>query len=418
MIKVEYSADCYTFDQKIECKILNLKSKDLVVVKTKIKDEHGKLWESEIESIQDSSYFEFNTDDIILSTEYKKVYGKTFLNNIPTKLFEYLNKKNISATHYIPKFIKLSDKSIIFEIEISVNDVIIDNRKLKYKTYNNSIKTLNIKDKFIGKYYYNNAENRPTIIILGGSMGDFNWSEQYAAVLSNKGFNTLAVSYFSFRGLNKLPKSLLEIDINYFEHVINWIRKKSSKSPIGIIGLSKGAELSLLLGSKFKDQIKSIIAISPSSHCFEGVYLGKNKGISSWSEFNKEINFIKYPDKTNFTMLMEPGYLYDIHDRALKRTSKNELEKARIKVERITCPTLLITGNEDLTWPSKTMVEDIVNRNNSFLWINYPKVGHIFNIPNIYPLLESNQHYYKYAYHANNDLWEQTCNFLNINLTK
>lgn len=416
MIKIKYDSNSYSFDKKMRCNITNLSPGDVLDVKTRVLDEHNKLWESEFKAKTDSTSYEFNLDDIMLNTTYKKVYGKTVFNNLPIRVFEYLNKKKISAKHYIPKFIKLSDKPMILDITILINNKVLEQRSLEYRTYNSSIKKLDITDEFIGKYYYRDDKKHPTIIVLGGSMGDFNWCEQYAAVLSNMGYNTLAVSYFSFRGLNKLPRNLLNIDMKYFNSVLNWVKKNNKNLPIGVMGLSKGAELALLLGTEFKKAINAIIALSPSSHIFEGVYLGENRGVSSWSSNDKELSFIKYPKKSKFSLFMEPGYLYDVHHNGLAISTLKELEEARIKVEKIECPTLLVTGEEDLTWPSKNMAETIIKKNDNINWINYPKVGHIFNIPHTYPILESNEHYYKYAYWANNDTWEKVCNFFKSNL--
>lgn len=284
MIKINYTSDKYILNEEIECKISQLNINDFIEVRTRIIDENYQIWKSTLKEKVTCPTFMFNTDDLMLNIKYEGISSKNLLDNIPIKIFEKLSKKKISADHYIPKFIKLKEDDLRLEISILINNEIVDQREITYISSGNNVTIENIENEFIGKYYYYKSKSQPSILVIGGSMGDLNWSEQYAAILSNMGFNTLALSYFSFRGFNKLPKTLTNIDLAYFEKAIKWLKnkKETQNKQVGIIGLSKGAELALILGSKFSDQLNTIIAFSPSSHCFEGVYLGRTKTKGSW----------------------------------------------------------------------------------------------------------------------------------------
>ena len=84
------------------------------------------------------------------------------------------------------------------------------------------------------------------MIVFGGSEGGLN--EYVAATLGSNGFSTLALGYFNFEGL---PNQLCEIPLEYFEKAIDWFleQKSVSSEGAGVIGGSKGGELSLLLGA-------------------------------------------------------------------------------------------------------------------------------------------------------------------------
>ena len=412
MIEVKYENTEEIIANKIKCKILNLQSGDMIQIVTTIKDENNQIWKSIYSSHADNQEFDFTIDEILRNINFEGIEKQHFFDNPGYRIFERLSKKKISTGNYTPKFMKLSDNDLILDITVKINNENVDSKALRYKLKNDSISTMTIKENFVGKYFYKENEKQPAVIVLGGSMGDLKWSEQYASLLSNMGYNTLALSYFSFKGSNHLPRQLTGIDLEYFKEAADWLRsrKENTGDKIGIIGLSKGAELALILGTQYTDRIKTIIAISPSSYCFEGVYLGKNKGLGSWKLKNEELSFLQYPEKTKFSLFLEPGYLYQIHKKAIENATN--LESARIKVENIIAPALLVSGGNDLTWPSSEMCKNMISNNNSLHWINYKDAGHIFTIPNIPPLLESKKQNQELCYNANNDLWCRITSFL------
>ncbi|WP_028972977.1 acyl-CoA thioester hydrolase/BAAT C-terminal domain-containing protein [Spirochaeta cellobiosiphila] len=414
MIEVKYNWTKGIISHKLECLINNIKERDHIQIDTTILDENRQKWISQISLEAKDNHYSFTIDDIVRNASFDRIYSKHLFDNLGFKIYENMKKKNITAENYTASFVKLNDSNLILDIRITINNQQIDYRKINCQLKSADISTMVIKDDFIGKYYYKEKTKRPTLVILGGSMGDLFWSEQYAALLSNEGYNTLALSYFSYKGVNNQPRTLTEINLEYFHKSINWLidREETLGNKTGLIGLSKGGELALLLGSIYKDKINSIIAISPSSYCFEGAYLGKNKNIGSWKLQNKELAFLKYPNNTKLNLFMEPGYLLDIHKKAIEEANTHDLEKARIKVEDIQAPTLIVSGSKDLTWPSSIMCKDMEGKNTLINWVNYENAGHIFNIPHVPPLLESKKQDKEECYKANTDLWEQVINHL------
>lgn len=101
----------------------------------------------------------------------------------------------------------------------------------------------------------------PVVIVLSGSGGGFDLDK--AAVLSRHGFATFALAYF---GIPPLPAWLHRIPLDYFEAALAWFltHPELDLQRIGVFGVSRGAELALLLGTKFP-QIRAVVAYTPCS---------------------------------------------------------------------------------------------------------------------------------------------------------
>ena len=128
---------------------------------------------------------------------------------------------------------------------------------------------------------------------------------------------------------------------------------------IVVWGGSKGAELALLLASKF-DQINGVISMTPSSVAWAG--LGPNtwsgNQVSSWTYRGEQIPFVPYVP-FDFRTIVDNQFL-EVYTLSLKQTDL--VEAATIKVENINGPILLISGKEDLMWPTFQMGETIIKR--------------------------------------------------------
>ncbi|MCX8472047.1 MAG: hypothetical protein ORN85_00215 [Sediminibacterium sp.] len=179
------------------------------------------------------------------------------------------------------------------------------------------------------------------------------------------------MAYF---GEGDLPKQLELIPLEYLDLAIKWLDSinKGSKYNYGLIGISKGAELSLIQASRL-DRFKFVIALAPSSVVWQGInkqnYLS-NK--SSWTLNGQPLPYVTYCYKKGFQNI----FLF--YDCALDSFDKI----AEIQVTNIKAPLLLISGGQDKLWPSERMSKMITNtlKKNShpyeFIHLNYPKAGH------------------------------------------
>lgn len=226
----------------------------------------------------------------------------------------------------------------------------------------------------------------PVIITLSGSNGGL--GENRAKLLASNGFATLALGYF---GVDGLPPNLQNIPLEYFESAFGWIQQhpKLDSTSVGVYGVSRGAELALILGSLFSDQIHAIVATSPSSVIHSG--LGKTP-CNAWTCHGKQIGpFAKVP-MTDFSTgvgssAQNPAHIRDAFLEAIK--DKESYKQAAIPVENITASLMIISGGDDQMWPSEIYANEIQNRlqiNGSdikCIHLHYPRAGHGFSIPNL-----------------------------------
>lgn len=205
---------------------------------------------------------------------------------------------------------------------------------------------------------------RKTIIMLGGSEGGKSWSRvrQVLTRLTGLGYNLLSSAYFKAPGL---PETLQEIPLEGIEQWFAWLGGHPAVIPdeYAVIGGSKGAELGLLLASRYP-QIRAVVAISPSSVVWQGIPRSRFQLAedvrSSWSYLGSELPYVAYPvngaDRASLLTLR----LRKIHERALE--SIHYSSDAVIPVEQARGPVMLVSGQKDQMWPSEEMSEQIMAR--------------------------------------------------------
>ncbi|WP_187759872.1 acyl-CoA thioester hydrolase/BAAT C-terminal domain-containing protein [Thiospirochaeta perfilievii] len=214
------------------------------------------------------------------------------------------------------------------------------------------------------------------IIFLGGSGGNmpiYNYDN-----FTSNGYSSLSLGYF---GTKNTPDKLEMIPLEYFRKAIDEFKENPyvKGKKIVLIGTSKGGELALLLGSTFND-ISGVVANVPSSVVFQGINYDSFFPKSSWSYKGKPIPFVPYA-KVDVSKIINNHYL-DLFNLSLE--NKEAVIKATIKVEEINGPILLLSGDDDIMWPSSKMCEDIMNRlkNNNFKYkydhYLYKNAGHLF----------------------------------------
>lgn len=206
--------------------------------------------------------------------------------------------------------------------------------------------------------YLGKNKNQPLIVGLGGSEGGNAWTSDYWRNTRNKfiekGYAFLALGYFGSKGT---PDTLNKIAI---EDVYNAIKiasknKLIDKNKIAIIGGSRGADLSLLLGSYFKD-INCVVSIVGSNAVFPGHT--NHFSTPCWTYKNKELPFVPVNEEA-VPFLMKRD-LRGTFEAMLKDTLS--VEKASIKVEQINGAVLFLSATKDEICPSTPMAEMMTER--------------------------------------------------------
>ncbi len=226
------------------------------------------------------------------------------------------------------------------------------------------------KDSGLVGRWYDAGKERPSVILLSGSDGGIPGEnaipQAFIDFLVGKGCSVLALGYF---GANRLPEYLENIPLEYFEKAINWLKQKASS--ISLIGQSRGGELALILGTKYSDSLKCIVAVAPSGivcggfpHPNRPAWTYQGKPLSPFQGgLKKGENLTEAEDLEGMTLL-------ELFQRRME-----EAKDAAIEVEKISCPLLILCGDDDAIWPSSSYAEQIKARKPCQVII-YKQVGH------------------------------------------
>lgn len=270
-------------------------------------------------------------------------------------------------------------------IRVLLNNKVVATKNI-YRRSTRELDQLNIRvtqkrDSIIADYYVPNKNRKlPAIIFLGGSGGQFR--QERSSLLASEGYAVLNLKYFKYEGL---PDGIIEIPLEYVEKAFKWLSSQPEidDRKIGIIGRSMGSELALLYAT-YNDDLSYVVVEAPSSV----VWFGWEDEKSSFSYQGKGFPYAEYSDENSEKIEMEmkvSGQQY--HDGPKFQSAfknKNMVDKAAIKVEKIKCPILFISGRDDKVWPSAMMSDMMMKRlkENNFQYnyrhYAYDNAGHNF----------------------------------------
>jgi len=227
-------------------------------------------------------------------------------------------------------------------------------------------------------------------VMLGGSYGGI--PEGLARRLAENGVCSFALGYFGAPGL---PAALVEIPIETLQHGIEFFSERhAGGQTVGLMGFSKGAELALVLGAQLGGNISRIVAVAPSHVVWFGLKPpgpdpDRRSTQSSWSLGGVPLPFLPCP----------PVVMPALSGRGLRtevffdpsQYQPEDVDAARIAVERSAGPILLLSGDDDHQWPAVPMAEEIVRRmadhgrGDDVTNVVYPGAGHVFLVQDFLP---------------------------------
>ncbi|MDR7949444.1 acyl-CoA thioesterase/bile acid-CoA:amino acid N-acyltransferase family protein [Achromobacter aegrifaciens] len=229
----------------------------------------------------------------------------------------------------------------------------------------------------------------PAVMILNGSGGGIN--EPRAALYASRGYAAFALAYFKAPGLSDY---ISNTPLEYFQTGLRWLRKKVQPKHdfVAISGQSRGGELVLLLGATFPKEVSAVVAYVPGAV----VHSGQNacdpkigREGPTWLLGGKPIPHVWENNRTATWAPFDEGPSPHRHEKAILTALQDPdaVARARIKVEDIQGPVMLLSGTDDGSWPSSIyskMVQDKlaeVNHPYPVEWLDYENGGHSILFP-------------------------------------
>jgi poly(3-hydroxybutyrate) depolymerase len=191
----------------------------------------------------------------------------------------------------------------------------------------------------------------PLLVILGGSEGGMGMTSARRAAerqaYLDAGFALLVVGYF---GLPGIPSGLDRIELSGVLQAIEDTRRHSAVNPekLSVLGVSKGAELALVLASR-SAQISTVIAVVGSEVVFASPEWYSTS--SSWSWQGQALPFVPFDWRSALPMLQ--GNLRQGYEIAMQ--NQQAYQQALIPVQQMQADVLFISGTADELWPSSEM---------------------------------------------------------------
>lgn len=221
----------------------------------------------------------------------------------------------------------------------------------------------------------------PAVLLLHGSGGHPLTRE--ARLLASNGYAAFALRYFG--EAEAVPSTHDRIPLSYFDHAHRWLRNRDAirDGPMGVLGVSRGGELALLLGARF-DWVGAVVSYVGSGVVWEGGEADPPN--PAWADDGDAVPYLEWKGEVETT----DGGLTRFRpmvERRLDAVDDATLEAATIPVEETDAPILLISAGDDQVWASKRLSEIAavqlrrVDYAHEFEHASYPDAGHFVNAP-------------------------------------
>ncbi|WP_232703090.1 acyl-CoA thioesterase/bile acid-CoA:amino acid N-acyltransferase family protein [Halobacterium wangiae] len=201
----------------------------------------------------------------------------------------------------------------------------------------------------------------PGVVDLHGSAGRL--SDDGARRLATEGFATLALHYAGEH--DALPDELANVPLSYVDDAADWLRDQDAVAgeQFGGVGVSRGAELALLLGAR-RDWVGAVVSYSGS------VPWDTPRDDPAWLDDGEVVPHLTAEEAPRFEDLDE-----------------EPVADVTPAVEETDGPVLLLSGGDDQVWNSRRLSEAVADRlrehefPHDFEHRTYDDVGHLIGTP-------------------------------------
>ena len=197
----------------------------------------------------------------------------------------------------------------------------------------------------------------PAVMVLNGSGGGIN--EPRAALYASHGYAALALAYFKAPGLSDY---ISNTRIEYFETALQWVHRNLTPPDgfVALSGQSRGGELVLLLASLFPQSVSAVIGYVPAAlvhsaqNASDPAFGPDSRDGPAWIFRGQPLPHLWQNNRSASWAPWDEGAPPRRHADALLTALQDAdaVERARIRVERIRGPVLLLSAGDDGSWPS------------------------------------------------------------------
>jgi len=341
-------------DQVADVRATGLAAGAHVVIRAELVDGEGHPWNSQAEFVADAS----GTVDLATQAPVKGSYKSVSAMGLVWSMAP--GEKGVPI--YRPPAL-LAPQTITFHLLEDGKE--ISRAQLQQNALGEGVREVKLEGALVGRLFLPaGVDKHAGVLVLGGSEGGM--PVRRAAWLASHGYAALALCYFHCEGR---PPDLERIPLEYFGQALGWLshREEVNANELAVMGVSRGGELALQLGSMFP-AIKVVVAYVPANirypSCCGGLPL------PSWTWQGQPLTYAGPRTKNDPPMRMH----------------------ATIPVEHIQGPVLMIAGRSDGVWPSSEMVVEAASRLRSahftqpVVVLDYDHAGHRAGLPEIMPV--------------------------------
>jgi len=204
----------------------------------------------------------------------------------------------------------------------------------------------------------------PVVMVLNGSNGGIN--EPRAALYASHGYAALALGYFKVPGRSDY---ISNTPLEYFETALHWLHRELQPAQgfVALSGQSRGGELVLLLGAMFPELVSAVIGYVPGAvvHSAQNACdpaLGREG--AAWTYRGQALPHLWQNNREASWAPWDHGPAPRRHTDALLTALRDAdaVARARIRVEQIRGPLLLLSGDDDGNWPSSLYSRMVVEQ--------------------------------------------------------
>lgn len=360
-------------------RIIHLEPNQVITVHAKTLRSNGIVWQSHAEFVADGNSIVDLSQQAPLSGTYS---GIDAMGLIWSQVPEIQGERDL-----FPDNMLMPLETVIM--------VIVDGQEysssLIQRVAAEGVKRIDVNEEgLVGAVYLPATEGpHPAIMILNGSGGGIN--EHRAALYASQGYIAFALAYFKAPGLSDY---ISNTPLEYFKQGLDWLRGNYHplNDFVAINGQSRGGELVLLLASIYPKDISAVVAYVPGAVVHSGQNAADPKvgrDGPAWLLNGQPIPHIWENNQTATWAPFDEGEPPYRHDKAVLTALQDPdaVERARIRVEQIEAPIILLSATDDGAWPSSVyskMVVDHLKQNDfqyKVAWVDTENGGHSIVFP-------------------------------------